>query len=650
MASNVFLKGLERLTEVPDLVLDAPVVSPRLGDGVITAVDPTQGFYVKFRLEGRPVWLPKDAFFTGALRFPLAAENARRDAIITLGRAQAAALPGRGRPTLDPFVGPTAPPPRAAPTPSSTPSAAARTPLETAIEVLLSPKPVSNEVAVNALVGLPVVTTTGRPVRGTVTAVRWPESPALSRGQVLDTTRYELWVLTINRPGQKPTSVNVNYVDFLEQYAPADDVPPEIAARVIGTANAIQAEYARLRDVGEAAARERAGIRRLAGTETGVRRAAPSVVQTAQQALLGVSRGAGQSAEDAENRAALAFAMAQRQNVAVGGITWYIAGLGYMLDPFSEDPALRETSRNITMPEVVKLMKKLLPGFNDAYREAQAAWAEHRTGKAPQYPYSVVVLELTNGERREVDPRSYQVKTDPEGRLSPSDYATETLRTAITLPKVSRTHPDTIAANELRDNLARMGATESGPGGRSYASDALRAELQGMSGRGYLAAADPRLEGQVRSAVELYRHRGPSKFLRMRQETRATTPRETPEDRLARAEALGYPLTQAEYTDVSEAMRIYAGERITASASQTAFKRKITLKPDEEPTGQYIRVAGDDVLILGTERVMAEPRAQEFLRRLGLTPELVEIGGATSSRRTRGRPDLSSFFGDGDED
>ena len=84
--------------------------------------------------------------------------------------------------------------------------------------------------------------------------------------------------------------------------------------------------------------------------------------------------------------------------------------------------------------------------------------------------------------------------------------------------------------------------------------------------------------------------------------------------------------TEAELRDIEEALAIAAGERLTASASETSFRRRIKLAEDENPDGRYVRIAPGEYMILGTKRMFSRERAEAFLRALGLTPQLITIG------------------------
>jgi hypothetical protein len=100
----------------------------------------------------------------------------------------------------------------------------------------------------------------------------------------------------------------------------------------------------------------------------------------------------------------------------------------------------------------------------------------------------------------------------------------------------------------------------------------------------------------------------------------ATPITETKGSRGERAEEMGYGLSEDEITDMLEAMRVTSGQRLTSSASKTAFRKKIKLKEDEIPTGEiaYDELA-EEYHIVGTRKAFADrERAIAFLQKLGV--------------------------------
>ena len=636
---SAFDDGLRRLHEISDEIEGARVYDLRRREyGTLKAATP-QGFMVRFPIEGRDLPYPADAFSSGVMRFDYPTEMRIRETVIALGRsAREAAKSGpRVRPPVGPVtpVAPPPPPPVPEPAAAAAPAAAApltppeafardvKTILDTDFEILIATaqdkeaafRAFSDRVK-GALVGVAVtpyatpknvakgnVGPRGGLRPGLISAVAWRPRPTredteTAQAYAAKLARQEeageifVWSLTIRTEGVSGFT-KVTSLTLFDEFALSLSATP--AANVA----AVRALAQEIRDT--AADRQRlqaltAQSSRTRGSDTS--RLGRFPAQAAPTPVF------------ASSLEAEIMGMMQARPVA---ITFAVSGLGYILN------MARFTDLGKGVNAVIRELRDALPKFRDAYEDDFAAWEEGgRQGKAPKFPWSVIILEMSNGSRVQIDPRT-GTAYDP---ARPSEEVTRRLEVVLTTPKVGPTHPDTRAANEMRENLQRVGATEYGPGGRQYGSEALLREVRDaeFGGTGpLLRAADPGIEGQTRRGADLYRYRGKSRFQRMVEATPIT---ETAETRLARAKQLG-AYDPAALRDVEEALAIASGERITATSAETAFRRRIKLKEGENPDGRYINIAPGEYMIIGTARIFSKARAEAFLQNLGLTPRLI---------------------------
>jgi hypothetical protein len=676
---SAFDDGLRRLHEISDEIEGARVYDLRRREyGVLKSATPT-GFTVRFPIEGRDLPYPVDAFAAGVLRLDYPTEMRLRETVIALGRSARAAT--QSGPRVRRPVGiatPVAPPP-----PVSEPAAAAapgaatpltpdeafardvKTILDTDFEILIATAR-DKRAAFDAFVervratlrGVAVlphrtpknvekgnIGQRGKPRPGAVITVGWrplPTKPTEMSARAWSTklAEYEasgdylVWGVTIRVEGVPGFTQATNLTLF-------DEFALNLSATPASSVAAVRALAQEVRD----AAAERQRLQALTARE-GIRSRDSGPSRISRVGEQAVATPVFASSMEAE-----VMGMMQARPVA---ITFAVSGLGYILN------MARFTDLGKGVNAVIRELRDALPKFRDAYEDDFAAWEEGgRQGKAPKFPWSVIILEMSNGSRVQIDPRT-GIAYDP---ARPSEEVTRRLEVVLTTPKVGPTHPDTRAANEMRENLQRMGATEYGPGGRQYGSEALLREVRDaeFGGTGsLLRVADPGIEGQTRTGADLYRYRGKSKFQRMVEATPIT---ETAETRLARAKQLG-AYDPAALRDIEEALAIASGERITASAAETAFRRRIKLKEGENPDGRYINIAPGEYMIIGTPRIFSKARAEAFLQNLGLTPRLITfadlgIAGAAApaaaAPRSARRPvgvliAASPFAEDEDED
>jgi hypothetical protein len=626
---SAFDDGLRRLHEISDEVVGSRVRDERRREyGTLTSATPT-GFTVRFPIEGRDLPYPYDAFAAGVLRFDFPTEMRLRETILALGRSErAAAKAGVQRlPSLRPAAPaptPAAAPPPVEPTPA--PQSAPMDDFTRDVMTVLSPPPYGTDESVAALVGVAVTPKDtplnrekgnvgargGSPKPGRIDGVRWVPLPTKPRGMTPTEweqkvaeyeagdvyLRWSIRIRTDGVPGWTPVSEDTLLANFTLN---ARATPAATVAAIRARAEQIRLEISRRQEAGRTT---RAGYE--APEETRAR-------LTATRAPAAITPVFGTTME------AEIMSMVQARPVAV---TFAVAGQAPILDK------AKFSDIGKTVNTVIRLLREQYPKFEESYRLDRAAWeAAGSRGKAPIFPWSILILEMSNGSRVQIDLRTGLAYDPPRT----SEEVTRRLEALLTLPKVGPTRPDTRAANEMRENLRRMGATEYGPGGRQYGSEALLREVRDAEFSAtpgpLLRAADPGIEGQTRTGADLYRYRGKSKFQRMVEATPIT---ETAETRLARAKEFG-EVSDEELRDIIEGLAIATGERITASAAETTFRRQIKLKEGENPDGRYVRIAPGEFMVLGTTRIFSEPRAQAFIRQLGLEPQRVRmssLGGA----------------------
>jgi len=630
--------GLRRLSEISDEIVGSRVRDERRREyGTLTSATPT-GFTVRFPIEGRDLPYPYDAFAAGVLRFDFPTEMRLRETILALGRSERAAAKAGGRRVMpfsvDPQSTPAAAPPSVEPTPA--PQSAPMDDFTRDVMTVLSPPPYGTDESVAALVGVAVTPKDtplnrqkgnvgprgGNPKPGRIEGVRWVPLPTKPTGVTPaawarmiaayeESGDYLRWSIRIRTEGV-PGFTSVSEDTLLENFTiDARATPAATRAAIRANAAQIQLEVAR---------RQEAGRTTRAGYD------APEEARarlTATRAPAAITPVFGTTME------AEIMSMVQARPVAV---TFAVAGQAPILDK------MKFSDIGKTVNTVIRLLREQYPKFEESYRIDRAAWEDAGSrGKAPIFPWSILILEMSNGSRVQIDLRTGLAYDPPR----PSEEVTRRLEALLTLPKVGPTRPDTRAANEMRENLRRMGATEYGPGGRQYGSEALLREVRDAeflaTPGALLRAADPGIEGQTRTGAELYRYRGKSKFQRMVDVTPIT---ETAETRLARAKEFG-EVSDEELRDLVEGLAIATGERITASAAETTFRRQIKLKEGENPDGRYVRIAPGEFMVLGTTRIFSEPRAQAFIRQLGLEPQRVKmssLGGAAAAAAAENFP------------
>jgi hypothetical protein len=536
--------------------------------------------------------------------------------------------------SVEPQSTPAAAPPPVEPTPA--PQSAPMDDFTRDVLTVLSPPPYGTDESVAALVGVAVTPKDtplnrekgnvgargGSPKPGRIDGVRWVPLPTKPRGMTPTEwekkvaeyeagdvyLRWSIRVRTDGVPGWTPVSEDTLLANFTLN---ARATPAATVAAIRARAEQIRLEISR---------RQEAGRTTRAGYEASEEARARLTTTRAPAAITPVF-GTTMEAE--------IMSMVQARPVAV---TFAVAGQAPILDK------MRFSDTGKTVNTVIRLLREQYPKFEESYRMDRAAWEDAGSrGKAPIFPWSILILEMSNGSRVQIDLRTGLAYDPPR----PSEEVTRRLEALLTLPKVGPTRPDTRAANEMRENLRRMGATEYGPGGRQYGSEALLREVRdaefSATPGALLRAADPGIEGQTRTGAELYRYRGKSKFQRMVDVTPIT---ETAETRLARAKEFG-EVSDEELRDLVEGLAIATGERITASAAETTFRRQIKLKEGENPDGRYVRIAPGEFMVLGTTRIFSEPRAQAFIRQLGLEPQRVKmssLGGAAAAAAAENFP------------
>ena len=630
--------GLRRLSEIADEIVGSRVRDERRREyGTLTSATPT-GFAVRFPTEGRDLPYPYDAFAAGVLRFDFPTEMRLRETVLALGRSERAeAKAGRRRVmpfSVEPQPTPASAPPPVEPTPA--PQSAPMDDFVRDVLTVLSPPPYGTDESVRVLIGIVVTPKDtplnrekgnvgargGSPKPGRIDGVVWVPLPTKPRGMTpteweQKIAEYEAgdvylrWNIRVRTEGV-PGWTSVSEDTLLANFTLNVRATPAATVAAIRT----RAEQIRL----EISRRQEAGRTTRAGYE------APEEARarlTATRAPAAITPVFGTTME------AEIMSMVQARPVAV---TFAVAGQAPILDK------MRVSDTGKTVNTVIRLLREQYPKFEESYRMDRAAWEDAGSrGKAPIFPWSILILEMSNGSRVQIDLRTGLAYDPPR----PSEEVTRRLEALLTLPKVGPTRPDTRAANEMRENLRRMGATEYGPGGRQYGSEALLREVRdaefSATPGALLRAADPGIEGQTRTGAELYRYRGKSKFQRMVDVTPIT---ETAETRLARAKEFG-AVSDEELRDLVEGLAIATGERITASAAETTFRRQIKLKEGENPDGRYVRIAPGEFMVLGTTRIFSEPRAQAFIRQLGLEPQRVKmssLGGAAAAAAAENFP------------